>query len=575
MVAVFLSPFMVSLAKFAAAVEGSSKIGWAGVRFTPSSYISSVGFVSSLVFGPIAPVIGAAVDHSSQRRFLFILFSVIASVSAYLSILLLIPGMWWIGGIVYVLISTSYILCSLMIHAYLPEIAHDEKQRTKISAVTVILGNVSQLGFLILVILLSFFIFPAQFRSFRGEAGDSWFINGNQSIRCIDVLEYKCAKVPSSLAVEGRYVLEITGNSLSISQKIRANSAYVIDGLVMGSLQIWANNESTAILSLRIGADAILEESVALEPAKWTDISVLGRPVMKDQDPVQMRITVFGNANRYLLDNITLEAQSGLVAPLAVSLAGIFFHFGTLIVATNFKPRQASKPVPEGKNAFTAGLQRIFQSIKEASKKRDLLLFLFCVGFQSPASQTAASLFSVFLSEVPDFSVTQIGIVFVEAMFVGALSAFLTYKIASRVGFIRAFSGAVFFYGIGLIFVPIIINSPDRANLVWFASAFIVTFDVANLVLIRACLASMTPKGHEAEYFGVLSFFQSSFTWVGLLLAAVVNEMTGNIANSISALGTLPLISFLLSIFISKQALENVRLKELPAETPNPDTVQQ
>ena len=129
---VFLGPYVVSLAAAAgnAYPDGLARLG--GLALAPDSffpYCVSISVVLQVLF---LPILGAVADYSHIRKPLMQAF---ATFGALMTILMFVvsDGLWWLGGLLFILANLAFGAAVVLYNSYLPDIA-SEDQRDRVSS---------------------------------------------------------------------------------------------------------------------------------------------------------------------------------------------------------------------------------------------------------------------------------------------------------------------------------------------------------------------------------------------------------------------------------------------------------
>ncbi len=153
-VTVFLGPYLTSIA--GSATQGSQGLLYIGnvpIRF--DSFFAYCVSASVLLEATFLPVLGALADYSHLRKQLLMLFSTLGAAATIL-MFFITAGMYWFGGLLFILANLAFGASIVFYNAYLPDIA-SEDQRDKVSAVGFGLGYLG--GGLLLLLNLVMYVF--------------------------------------------------------------------------------------------------------------------------------------------------------------------------------------------------------------------------------------------------------------------------------------------------------------------------------------------------------------------------------------------------------------------------------
>ncbi len=126
-IAVFLGPYLASLASSAATAAGSDTLNILGWGVQPESvfqYATSLSVVLQVFF---LPILGAIADYSHLRKRMLQVFATLGALAT--AALWFVQGdLWWLGAILYVLANLSFGAAMVFYNAFLPDIASNDQQ---------------------------------------------------------------------------------------------------------------------------------------------------------------------------------------------------------------------------------------------------------------------------------------------------------------------------------------------------------------------------------------------------------------------------------------------------------------
>jgi len=153
---VFLGPYLAALAR--AAADASGMVYVLGVPIAPGSFLPYCISISVGMQAMFLPMLGAVADYSNQRKNMLMFFAVLGGVATTL-LYFVQGGLWWLGGLLYVLANLSYGAAIVFYNAYLPEIASPD-QRDRVSSFGWGIGYLG--GGLLLLLNLILYTFSTQ-----------------------------------------------------------------------------------------------------------------------------------------------------------------------------------------------------------------------------------------------------------------------------------------------------------------------------------------------------------------------------------------------------------------------------
>ncbi len=126
-IAVFLGPYLASLASDAAAAAGTTTLSILGWAVQPESvfvYATSLSVVLQVFF---LPILGAIADYSHVRKRMLQIFAMFGAV-ATMALWFVQGNLWWLGALLYVLTNLSFGAAMVFYNAFLPDIASNDQQ---------------------------------------------------------------------------------------------------------------------------------------------------------------------------------------------------------------------------------------------------------------------------------------------------------------------------------------------------------------------------------------------------------------------------------------------------------------
>jgi UMF1 family MFS transporter len=152
---VFLAPYVAALARSAAEKAGTSTVPFLGIPVAPDSFIPYCISFSVLMQVIFLPILGAIADYSHRRKQMMQFFAIFGAIATIL-MFTISDGLWWLGGVLYILANLTFGAAMVFYNSYLPDIA-SEDQRDRVSSYGWAMGYLG--GGLLLVLNLGFYMF--------------------------------------------------------------------------------------------------------------------------------------------------------------------------------------------------------------------------------------------------------------------------------------------------------------------------------------------------------------------------------------------------------------------------------
>jgi UMF1 family MFS transporter len=153
--AVFLGPYVASLARQAAEAYPDGLARLAGIPIAPDSffpYCISLSVVLQVFF---LPILGAIADYSHRRKQMLQLFAVTGALATTL-LFFTTATVWWLGGLLFIIANLAFGASIVFYNAYLPDIAGVD-QRDRVSSFGWAMGYLG--GGLLLLLNLVFYLY--------------------------------------------------------------------------------------------------------------------------------------------------------------------------------------------------------------------------------------------------------------------------------------------------------------------------------------------------------------------------------------------------------------------------------
>lgn len=152
---VFLAPFVASLARDAAEAAGTSTVSFLGIPVAPDSFMPYCISFSVGMQVLFLPILGAIADYSHLRKQMMQIFATIGAVATIL-MFLITGGLWWLGGVLFIVANLAFGAAMVFYNSYLPDIASEE-ERDRVSSYGWAMGYMG--GGILLALNLAFFTF--------------------------------------------------------------------------------------------------------------------------------------------------------------------------------------------------------------------------------------------------------------------------------------------------------------------------------------------------------------------------------------------------------------------------------
>ena len=150
---VFLGPHVASLARTAAEAAGTATVPFFGIPVAPDSFLPYCISFSVGMQVLFLPILGAIADYSHLRKRMLQIFATIGALATIL-MFFVTGGLWWLGGVLFIVANLAFGASMVFYNSYLPDIA-SEDERDRVSSYGWAMGYMG--GGILLALNLAFF----------------------------------------------------------------------------------------------------------------------------------------------------------------------------------------------------------------------------------------------------------------------------------------------------------------------------------------------------------------------------------------------------------------------------------
>jgi MFS transporter, UMF1 family len=153
-VAVFLGPYLASLAREAAKSAPDGVARFFGLPMAPDSFLPFMVSFSVVFQAGLLPILGAIADYSNRRKQMLFLFAALGA-CATMGLFFVQGALWPIGGLLFIAANLAFGASIVFYNAYLPTIA-PEHDRDRVSSFGWAMGYLG--GAILLIVNLAIFL---------------------------------------------------------------------------------------------------------------------------------------------------------------------------------------------------------------------------------------------------------------------------------------------------------------------------------------------------------------------------------------------------------------------------------
>jgi len=226
-------------------------------------------------------------------------------------------------------------------------------------------------------------------------------------------------------------------------------------------------------------------------------------------------------------------------------VATALFFFVFAIPAFRYLPNVPGK-IRSLKKASREALKQVWQTIRSAREYKSIGVFLAAFYFLNDGLVTVFAFVPIYASTTFNFSLLEVGGLVLFAQLVAAPSTMILGRLADKVGKKRM----QLFTVAGWIVVLIVLASTQSVVALFIATGLAGIVMGSSQAVARAWLASLIPKGKEAQFYGFNGFASKIAATSGPLVFGTVSVLTGNQRVAMLALLPFFVLSFALFLFV-------------------------
>ncbi|MGF1663673.1 MAG: MFS transporter [Kineosporiaceae bacterium] len=258
-----------------------------------------------------------------------------------------------------------------------------------------------------------------------------------------------------------------------------------------------------------------------------------------ERDRVSSRGWALGYAAGFLLLvlnlGLVLGAESiGLSEGLAVRvsmLSGALWWAGfTLVPYLTLRDRQATAVVgvrrPGVAGAVRGSLGQLRDTLREARRYPQTLLFLVAYVFFNDGVQTVITVSSIYGAEELGFATSELIVAIVVVQFVAIGGALGFGRLAAEFGAKRTILGSLVLWTV-VVAAGFVLPAGDLGLFVGLAAGIGLVLG-GTQALSRSLYSQLVPYGKQAEYFSLYQAAERGTSWLGTLTFGVVQQLTGS-----------------------------------------------
>lgn len=232
------------------------------------------------------------------------------------------------------------------------------------------------------------------------------------------------------------------------------------------------------------------------------------------------------------------DDDTSLAFRISIFLCGLWW-VGVSIFPLLWIHKRPGPPLPSGKNYISASLTNLVRTAKSIKQLRHSFIFLVAYFLFSDAYNTIAYAAILFAKNDMGAGSVELIILLIEVPLVALIGNFVFLWIKDR---FKLESKTMIYINICfLLFIPLyafigfIPSAPIGMKKKWelFVFGVIFGFNIGSIQsFARTVFISLTPPGHESEFFGFYEITDKGSAWIGPAIVALLTEWTGQVRYS-------------------------------------------
>ena len=237
----------------------------------------------------------------------------------------------------------------------------------------------------------------------------------------------------------------------------------------------------------------------------------------------------------FFLGHDSFGVSTSMAVRLCLLSAGLWWAGFTLIplkALATVMPRPTHIDALDG--AVSSSFRQLFSTLKGMRAFPVTLLFLVAYLFYNDGIQTVIALSAVYGSEELGLGQTPLIVAILIVQVIAIFGALALGRLAYRVGAKKVVLWSLVMWTlviVGAFFLP------RGSSTLFYVLAALIGFVLGgSQALSRSLFSQLIPGGKEAEYFGVYEISERGTSWIGPIVFAVVNQITGSYRLALIAL---------------------------------------
>jgi len=235
---------------------------------------------------------------------------------------------------------------------------------------------------------------------------------------------------------------------------------------------------------------------------------------------------------------IQYDDDTSLGYRISIFLCGLWW-LGISVFPLLWIHARPGPPLPTGKNYISASFSNVWNTVKSIKHLRHSFIFLIAYFLFSDAYNTISYVGILFAKNDMGAGAIELIILLIEVPLLALVGNFFFLWIKNKLGLesktMIYINLACFLFLPVYSFIGFIPAAPIGMKRIWelFVFGAIFGFNIGSIQsFARTVFISLTPPGHEAEFFGFYEITDKGSAWIGPAIVALLTEWTGQVRYS-------------------------------------------
>jgi len=207
--------------------------------------------------------------------------------------------------------------------------------------------------------------------------------------------------------------------------------------------------------------------------------------------------------------------------PVSMAITAALFALSSL--PTFLYLRERALPLRRADGVYASAFVRIWETVRDARRYRDLIRFLICIVFYQGGVQAVIALAAIYAEQAMHFSTRQTLLLILVVNITASVGALVFGQVQDRLGHVRTLAITL----VGWCVMVVLAWFAEGAALFWLAANLAGVCLGASQSAGRALVGYMSPPDRLGEFFGLWGLAVKLSSILGPITYGVVSFMSG------------------------------------------------